>query len=69
MPQELGKTDSFPVMRVIRDLSQQYPRLSILILSMHISHAIVEGLLMRGVRGYLLKNDELHHSLTQYAPA
>jgi DNA-binding NarL/FixJ family response regulator len=66
MPQQqggdLGK-DSFQPIPALAQLREEYPDTAIIILSQYLNQAIVQGAIQHGVRGYLLKSDNLSLNL------
>ncbi|MCU0489619.1 MAG: response regulator transcription factor [Anaerolineales bacterium] len=49
--------NSYPVLHELPRLIQEYPRLEILIISMHAQPALIQALLEAGASGYILKED------------
>jgi DNA-binding NarL/FixJ family response regulator len=60
-----GGKNKFNIIIALSKLQRMYPNLPIVILSEKISHALIGGVLSRGVRSYLLKADELSKELIQ----
>lgn len=60
MPQsKTPGTGKLHVLSTIKILRQRFPETAIIIISMHISHALIESALSSGIGGYLLKSDPL----------
>jgi DNA-binding NarL/FixJ family response regulator len=60
-----GSKNKFNIIIALSKLQRTYPNLPIVILSEKISHALIGGVLSRGVKSYLLKQDELSKELIQ----
>lgn len=66
MPRSAGgdpETDSFMPVPALERLRQEYPETAIIILSQYLNMRVVESAIQHGVRGYLLKSDNLSLSL------
>lgn len=58
MPQVIGDDErAFKIMPTIRAIKKVSPQSAIVILSMDVSHILIETALRRGIQGYLLKED------------
>lgn len=57
VPTAPDNTIPYPILHVVPKLLNQYPGLSILIISMMLRRSLIEELLAAGASGYLLKND------------
>jgi DNA-binding NarL/FixJ family response regulator len=67
MPQQQGgdlEKDSFQPLPTLAQLREEYPDTAIIILSQYLNEAIVQSAIQHGIRGYLLKSDNLSLNLT-----
>jgi two-component system response regulator NreC len=48
----------FPVLHIIPRLLKNYPKLSILIISMFTQHSLIDALVNTGISGYIFKDDQ-----------
>jgi two-component system, NarL family, response regulator NreC len=60
MPQSKNPaTGKFQILPTIKVLRRRFPETALIVISMHISHALIESALSSGIGGYLLKSDPL----------
>jgi len=57
MPMAIDNPQPFPILHVIPELTEKYPELSILIISMITDRVLINVLLDSGARGYILKEE------------
>ena len=50
--------NQFPIIHIIPQLLEQYPRLNILVISMFTQHTLIEALVNIGISGYIFKDDQ-----------
>ena len=55
----------YPVLGAVRRLAPQYPQTQFIILSAEVNPAVVDAALASGVRGYLVKDDDLSLQLVE----
>ena len=55
--------ERFPVLQTVAQLSQDFPQTAIIFLTQHASHSMSQQAISLGVRGYLLKSDDLSMNL------
>jgi DNA-binding NarL/FixJ family response regulator len=48
----------YPVLHIIPQLLQKYPKLNILIISMFTQHSLIDALVNTGISGYIFKDDQ-----------
>ena len=58
VPTSTDNHNPFPVLYAIPRILQQYPNLSILVISMLNQHSLIQALVDAGVSGYILKDDQ-----------
>lgn len=58
LPVSAQNPNPFPTLKVIPDLLENHPNLSILAISMHDSQTLIKGIMEAGASGYLLKDDQ-----------
>ncbi len=58
VPNSAEDHNSYPVLHIIPSLLQEYPGLSILIISMYTQRSLIEALVRTGISGYILKDDQ-----------
>lgn len=66
MPQQEGskiEEESFRPGKTLAQLHEQYPKTAVIILSQYLNQGIVQDAIQHGVRGYLLKSDNLSLNL------
>lgn len=65
MPQRKNEQDSgqFQALPAITQLFKMYPETGIIVLTMEYVPVLIEGAIQRGVRGYILKGDDLSQNL------
>jgi|GEM_PF-3244262 len=68
MPRSAGgdpETDSFMPVPALEKLRQEYPETAVIILSQYLNQRVVQSAIQHGVRGYLLKSDNLSLNLPE----
>lgn len=55
--------ERFPVLQTVTQLSQEFPETAVIFLTQHASHSMSQQAIGLGVRGYLLKSDDLSMNL------
>jgi DNA-binding NarL/FixJ family response regulator len=58
VPTNPDNRNPFPILHLIPKLLSEYPRLSILIISMHAQPALIHSAMEAGASGYILKEDQ-----------
>lgn len=59
VPNSAEDQNPFPVLHVIPQILEQYPHLSILMISMFTQHTLIEAFVNAGVSGYIFKDDQV----------
>ncbi len=67
VPTSEEKEDPYPVLNILPQLRQQYPKMAVMIISMHKERPLVRAVMEAGANGYLLKDD--HEAILQLAEA
>lgn len=68
MPQKAGRmsdAERFMPLPTLTALREQYPDTAVIILSQYLHRGIIQEAVQQGVRGYLLKSDDLSLNLTE----
>lgn len=55
--------ERFPILQTVSQLSQEFPDTAVIFLTQYASHSMSQQAISRGVRGYLLKSDDLSMNL------
>lgn len=64
MPRSASQNgERFQALPTISQLSEQYPETAVIVLTQHVVPALIGGAISRGVKGYLLKSDDLSLNL------
>ncbi|MCA9941952.1 MAG: response regulator transcription factor [Ardenticatenaceae bacterium] len=65
MPQieNMPSGGKFPVLQTVAQLSQDFPETAVIFLTQHATHSMSQQAIRLGVRGYLLKSDDLSMNL------
>ncbi len=58
VPNSTTDHNPYPVLHIIPGLLKNYPRLSILIVSMFTQHSLIDALVNTGISGYIFKDDQ-----------
>jgi DNA-binding NarL/FixJ family response regulator len=58
VPNSAANHNPYPVLYIIPGLLENYPRLSILIISMFTQHSLIDALVNAGISGYIFKDDQ-----------
>jgi two-component system response regulator NreC len=58
VPNSPADHNPYPVLHVIPRLLKNYPRLSVLIVSMFTQHSLIDALVNTGISGYIFKDDQ-----------
>jgi DNA-binding NarL/FixJ family response regulator len=58
VPNSQEDHNPYPVMHIIPRLMKNYPKLSILIISMFTQHSLIDALVNTGISGYIFKDDQ-----------
>jgi two-component system response regulator NreC len=58
VPNSSADHNPYPVLHIIPRLLKNYPRLSILIVSMFTQHSLIDALVNTGISGYIFKDDQ-----------
>jgi two-component system response regulator NreC len=58
IPNSPANLNPYPVLHVIPRLLKNYPRLSVLIISMFTQHSLIDTLVNAGISGYIFKDDQ-----------
>jgi DNA-binding NarL/FixJ family response regulator len=57
VPNSAEDRNPYPILHLLPHLQKTYPRMAILVISMHDQHALVKAILDAGASGYILKED------------
>lgn len=57
VPNSAADRSPYPILHLLPRLQKDYPRMAILVISMHDQHALVKAILDAGASGYILKED------------
>jgi DNA-binding NarL/FixJ family response regulator len=57
VPSSPDNRNAYPILHVIPALLQRYPRLAVLVISMHAERALIRSVMEVGASGYILKDD------------
>ena len=58
VPVSAENRNPYPILQVIPDLTQRYPDLEIVVISMHAERGIIRAVMESGASGYILKDDQ-----------
>ncbi|HEU0292464.1 MAG TPA: response regulator transcription factor [Anaerolineales bacterium] len=58
VPVSADNPNPYPILHVIPALLQQYPDLTILVISMHVQRSLIRAVMEAGASGYILKDDQ-----------
>lgn len=58
VPTSADNPNPYPILHVIPTLLQQYPDLTILVISMHAERSLIRAVMEAGASGYILKDDQ-----------
>jgi two-component system nitrate/nitrite response regulator NarL len=58
VPVSEENSNSYPILHVIPTLIQQYPDLTVLVISMHAERGLIRAVMDAGASGYILKDDQ-----------
>lgn len=66
VPMSADDTKPYPILHILPELTQKYPDMEILILSMHAQRTLIQSVMDLGASGYILKEDSssIHNIVT-----